>query len=191
MNKLSHLTVFLDMDEVISDFRGRAYQVHNTTRDLVEAKWTPGEWDICTPLAMTPDWFWKRIHEWGEGFWTGIDPMPWARELVNLVEKISKDWYVVTSPSRNPTSLSGKQRWCNEYFNGSEDKHFPNMIPTPHKHLLSMPNTLLIDDREETVKRFNNAGEGKALLFPSLGNSLHEFADDPMSWLIPELLKVV
>lgn len=176
------MTVFLDLDEVLADFTGAALAVHGWTRERLEASRVPGTWDIDKPMGMTADEFWKPIHEMGESFWQTIHMLPWAREVLDLVDGL--DWYIVTSPSHCITSYVGKLRWLHEHLNSVTDHR---CLLTPHKYFLATyPGAVLIDDRESSVERFDYAG-GVGILFPSPGNSLYEMANDPVPYLKEKL----
>ena len=165
--------IFCDMDEVLVDFVGGALQVHSMTREELDAKRKPGTWEISDIVCNSMDEFWEPINVLGKSFWTRLQPLPWVEELVKILEPY--EWYIVSTPSRNPESGLGKQLWCMNYF-GS---HFDRLIPTKHKHLLAGPNKYLIDDREKNCHKFTASG-GRSLLFPSMGNRLHPWASNPL-----------
>lgn len=168
-------TVLLDMDEVLVDFTGMALWACGADRERFQRTRPRGEWDVTVHLGITHDEFWQRIREYGERFWTWMPPLPWAAALVEALERRELEWYVVSSPPRDPCAASGKVRWLKRYFDPTWDRY----VLTSHKHLLASPRTLLIDDSEKNLKRFAAAG-GRTLLFPSLGNRLHVLADDPV-----------
>ncbi len=150
-------------------------------REALYELWPKGLWDIQVPLAkllglgterMTDRDFWARIDLEGESFWSGLEPLPWFDELIQLVNTVSKgDWYILTSPSLSPESYSGKARWVKNRLG----RGFSRLIPTKDKALLSGSNRVLIDDREETIVKWDKAG-GMGLLFPTHLNSGHEAA---------------
>lgn len=182
--------ILLDMDEVLVDFVGGVYRMWGVSREEVEALRTPGEWCVLEPLekavnqTLGIDGFWDAIHAVGSEFWEALDPLPWADELIELVESWDVPWYVVTAPSDCPTSYNGKVRWLKARF-GSR---FDRFIISPHKELLAQPGRVLIDDREENVHKFTVGSDGRptggaGIIFPSRGNSLHKYADDPLRLL--------
>lgn len=189
-----NLTILLDMDEVIVDFTGGACLVHGLTREQMERErqqTSLGVWALESPMGyakglgrpLTIDEFWEPIHEAGERFWVDLQPLPWHADLIDqLAIKFGSRWdqhfYVVTGPLRLLESYSGKARWLKNYF-GS---HFDRFCPTTYKELFARDNTVLIDDREENCRKFIAAG-GSAILFPSRGNQLHAYADDPVPFV--------
>lgn len=178
-------TILIDQDEVLTDFCTSACRAWG--KDLatqVMPHWKAGEWSVVPPLAealrvvpqefdgpLTDALFWQRITELGEQFWVGLEETPWAMDLVQAVGAHVNDWYVVTSPSRCPTSYSGKVRWAHKHLG----RNFDRLIPTRHKHLFANPHTLLIDDRDANCDAFRKAG-GWAIVFPRHWNSKHEHA---------------
>jgi hypothetical protein len=50
---------------------------------------------------------------------------------------------------------------------------------TPHKEIFAMPGVALVDDRDDNVRKFRDAG-GEAVLLPALHNSAHCLRRDPM-----------
>lgn len=172
--------VLVDMDEVLVDFTGGALRVHGVEREKFQRGRRLGEWDVTKHLGMTHEEFWRPLTELGEIFWMGLQPLPWARALVEVLQEY--DWYIVSSPAWEPSSVSGKVRWLRRFFGHDFDSY----VLTQHKELLANSSTLLIDDRTTTIDRFRDAG-GVVILFPSLGNALHRMADEPVTY-VKELL---
>lgn len=186
--RLEGMTIFVDMDEVLTDFVGGACRAHGFTNQEVAANRAAGEWSIQPALAklkgkkvVDDKEFWEPIHHLGSRFWEELHPLPWFGEMIKLVNSLTDSWYIVTAPSKDPHSYSGKAIWIARYF--APEIAFHHMIPTPNKYLLANPDTILIDDREETVRKFRNTRHGKGCVFPSLGNSLYKYADDPVGFL--------
>lgn len=169
--------ILLDMDEVLVDFRSGACKLHGIDRKELEAKTEPGLWDMVEPMGITTNKFWKPIHEAGEEFWLGLDPLPWALDLLDLVKIwADKGVGIATTPSYHPSSYSGKVRWIAKHL-GSD--YLCNFFPTHRKSRLARKDTILIDDKESNCSEFKKEG-GKAILFPSFGNYLHEQRDNPL-----------
>jgi len=177
------MRILLDMDEVITDFTQGALILHGFSVEDLEKVRTPGSWDINTPLGLTPGQFWRPINEAGEQFWTDLEPLPWAHEVVDIVESLfPEEWYIASSPSWQIDSRTGKIKWLQNFFG----KQFDRFVLTPHKHLMAHSGSVLIDDRDYNVEKFREAG-GHSIVFPTRGNSLHLKSQDPMTHLITEL----
>lgn len=189
---MASLRIFLDMDEVITDFVGAACKIWGTTREAVEKLWVPGRWDMVPFLSkacgmtktMPDDEFWQVINE-REEFWAGLEMLPWAEAVLDMVGELTEDWYIVTAPSMCPTSYAGKVRWIKSRMG----PRFNRFILTRHKHVLAGPGTVLIDDRDRNVNEFSEAG-GRGVLFPRINNSQHAWASDPVAYLKEQLTRL-
>lgn len=170
--------IFLDMDGVLVDFVGGALKIHGWTQEQLRAAMVLGEWDLAKPMGLTQDEFWEPINDAGEWFWLLLKPLPWISEMVELTTALG-EWWIVTAPSRDPRSYSGKVKWLQNWFGHD----FNRTIFTQDKYLLAKENTLLIDDREKTVGKFIRAG-GRGVIFPTLHNWLYYYADDPVTYLV-------
>lgn len=181
------------MDNVLVDFDRGAAAAHGVSIEAVNAErfaLFPGQWDLLGPIgyakglgrALTIYEFWEPIHERGEAFWTDLLPLFWngsARDMPTLLtDVLGLPFHVVSAPSRLACSYSGKVKWLKDYFGQTFDR----FAITPHKELFARDNTVLIDDREENCEKFTKAG-GLAILFPSLGNALYHYADNPLPYV--------
>lgn len=174
--------ILLDMDGVLADFPAGVAPLFGLTPEELEAVWKPGEWNLCPTLGVSMNDFWKRITEAGERFWLDLLPMPWATKLVSLIEQHCAEWHIISAPSRCPSSHSGKVKWLKREFG----ERFDSFALTPHKHLFARPNTILIDDRQTNCDNFEAAG-GTSILFPSLGNCLHQWHNNPLPHVARQL----
>jgi FMN phosphatase YigB (HAD superfamily) len=76
---------------------------------------------------------------------------------------------LLTSPTKDPESLAGKLEWI--HMNLPSFMHRQYLVG-PRKHFCARPDSLLIDDSDENVKKFREHG-GHAILVPRPWNSLH------------------
>jgi hypothetical protein len=186
------------MDQVLVDFVGGVCERWGLSPEEVRAEWPVGMWQMTEPLTaalakkgrwrlssdsvdgaepMTLDTFWQKL-EGDESFWTRLKPLPWAEDLLLLVQLLTEDWHIVSSPSRCDCCYSGKVKWLHNYFG----QGFDRFALTPHKYIFASPDVLLTDDREENCQRFVEAG-GSALVFPQWYNVMHRRQDDPVAYL--------
>ena len=172
------MRILLDMDGVLVDFVAGACAIHGTSKEELIKKMEPGQYKMEDALGITTDEFWEPIHEAGAEFWLYLKPLPWVEDLLSFVESTTSDWYVVTAPSRHPSSYTGKLKWIKTYFG----KEFDKFVLTQHKHLMAKPGTILIDDRDKNVKDFKYAG-GWAVTFPPIHNHLHDECNNPVQRL--------
>lgn len=183
------MRIFLDMDEVLTDFVGGACKAWGAEPAAVLAEWEEGKWDIVPPLSralgreplLTQDEFWRPIND-NVLFWAGLKVLPWAQEVVALVRSLTDDWHVVSSPSYCDTSYMGKVQWLKRFFG----PRFNRFCITPHKYCFAQPGTVLIDDRDSNVKSFIRAG-GAGIVFPRYHNSCHGLKNDPLAFVSDQL----
>lgn len=179
------MILLLDQDEVLCDFVGAACRIHGSSRERMEQFRRNHEWDISYALGratekdLSQDKFWLPIHEAGIEFWENLEPLPWFSDVIGWAENNFDEWYVVSAPSRETSSYTGKVLWLKRQFGYRFDRFFL----TPHKEMLAFPSRLLLDDRQDNLKKFKAHG-GKCLLFPTLGGRLYEHAHDPMKILL-------
>ena len=111
--------------------------------------------------------FVKLLNEADASFWSGLDILPHAEELIAVSKSIAESVVIVSH------SCSGA---C---YTGSAEvaKGFGlDFISTPHKHHLARKKVLLIDDYDVNIDNFLEAG-GEAMTFPQKWNSYSSFTD--------------
>ena len=165
------LRIFVDMDDVLCDFREAAADSHSLSIEEMIIKfgvWHEGEE------------FWAPILSKGADFWRDIKPTPWYRDVLDEADSHSNgDFFLLSCPQLDPNCHLGKVQWVKRYL--GED--FDRFLLTPYKELLAKPNTILIDDNPTNTTKFAQSG-GTSFLFPSPSNCLRAFARDPMPGLI-------
>ena len=149
--------IYCDLDGVLSDFDGRFRELIGQSPDSYKDEYGKKA-------------FWKAVDDEGEEFWSGMQPMPDASRLWNYIEKYNPE--LLSAPSSKPYSHTGKQLWV--------DQHLPgvtlNLKPATEKHhFCTGPNDILIDDREDTIQRWNNAG-GVGILHKNAQDTINQLA---------------
>lgn len=133
--------LYCDMDGVLCDFQSRFEHLTGLHPREYEAKYGKNN-------------FWKFIDETvGEVFWSEMDWTPSGKKLWEFIGKYSPS--LLTSPSRNEVSRTGKQKWVTK-----------NLSPTPkiyfrysqEKKELATPITILIDDRKDIIDSWKKTG---------------------------------
>ena len=156
----SEYKVYLDMDGVIADFDQRFKDITGMAPKDFENKYGKNE-------------FWKVIDEDNKiSFWVGIKPMPGAAELVNAVKKYNYE--LLTSPSSKKQSYLGKILWVRNHGDILGGKPRINFKRAKEKHEIKpelSKTDILIDDREDTIGRWNAAG-GTGIVYKSIGQVL-------------------
>ena len=159
----SEYKVYLDMDGVLADFDQRFRDISGMEPRDFENKYGRKE-------------FWNLIDEENKiKFWVGIPVMDGAAALVNAVKDY--DYELLTSPSAKKQSYLGKILWVKNHT-GSVFPSKPriNFKRAKEKHEVKpqlSQTDILIDDREDTIGRWNAAG-GTGIVYKSIGQVLSD-----------------
>jgi proteasome assembly chaperone (PAC2) family protein len=159
----SEYKVYLDMDGVLADFDQRF-------RDLSGME--PKEFENKYGKKA----FWNLIDEENKiKFWVGIPVMDGAAALVDAVKDYNYE--LLTSPSAKKQSYLGKILWVrNNTGNVFPSKPRINFKKAKEKHLVKpqlAKTDILIDDREDTIGRWNAAG-GTGIVYKNIGQVLSD-----------------
>ena len=155
--------IYVDMDGVVADFDKRFKDLSGMSPEEFESKYSKKE-------------FWDLIDEKHKvSFWRGIELMPGAQELIDYVSK--HDYEMLTAPSLKKQSVVGKSLWIKDQV-GTLFSSTPkvNYRQAKLKHLIKPELTkfdILIDDRQDTINRWNSAG-GTGILHTSAGNTISQ-----------------
>ena len=158
--QVSDYKVYLDMDGVLADFDQRFKDISGMEPGEFEAKYGKKA-------------FWNLIDEDNKiSFWVGIKPMPGAAALVNAVKKYNYE--LLTSPSSKKQSYLGKILWVRNHSDILGGKPRINFKRAKEKHEIKpelSKTDILIDDREDTIGRWNAAG-GTGIVYKNIGQVL-------------------
>ena len=169
--------IYVDMDGVLADFlTGAIWLMRGGPADPILRAWSDDP-DICPQLGVTMNELWFRIDCAGEAFWAGLHAFPWARFLFECCSDVAPT-VVLSSPSWDPSSVSGKLLWLNKHM--GKGRAFRRYLLGPPKHMVAAPGRVLIDDREKNCWLWEEHG-GTAILFPSPSNRRRAeyWGDDP------------
>lgn len=171
-------TVLIDLDDVLNCFTMYALRrlvgphINHMSYDQYpkECGWNiTAAFNKLAGTAYTPKVFWAMLPK---DVWYNVPPgvdfraiLDWAKNYVGW-----ENTFIVTSPTLCPHSASGKMQWIQRDLPPVLHRNF---AITSQKHLLANANTLLLDDNEENVKRFNAHG-GHGVLMPRPWNSATE-----------------
>lgn len=129
--------IYCDLDGVLVDFNKGYY-------DLTKI-------DIGTTHRTDSDFF-LPITNAGSKYWENLEWMVDGKELWDYIEKYDPD--LLSAPTRDHSSIVGKKLWC--------ERELPGVTlllrNAKHKKDFASPNSILIDDREENVKSWIDAG---------------------------------
>lgn len=131
--------IYLDMDGVLSAFN----KAFSDISDGVN----PEEYENKYGAPQ----FWQLIEKAGLSFWVDMEWEEGAKALWQFSKPYQPT--ILSAPSRSPLCKKGKRIWC--------AKHLGSSIPVildKHKEKYASPNSILIDDRKDNVKKWINAG---------------------------------
>jgi hypothetical protein len=146
--------VYCDMDGVLVDF-DKGY------KDL-----TGTEASFSTP----PNEFWDPISKAGAAFWIKLKWMPDGKQLWDYIKKYNPD--LLSAPSREESSKMGKRIWVKRELPGTK----LILRSAERKQEFATPNSILIDDRADNIKRWKEAG-GKGILHTSAADTIQQLKD--------------
>lgn len=166
------MNIFVDIDGVLADFVGAALAVHKAENPWKVNSKNLGNYDLVKLLNMNPNKFWDPLNS--HDFWSSLDPLPDGLSLLEFLEENfpADKIYLATSPTLSPFCSSGKHEWVDRHLPRYSRKLF---IGAAKEAFAQVPGALLIDDSDVNVKKFLGEG-GKAILWPALWNSAHEYS---------------
>jgi hypothetical protein len=138
--QVSRYEIYCDLDGVLSDF------------DLQFEKFSgmsPDEYEQL--YGKRP--FWNLVAEIGEVFWSGMPMMPEGKKLWEYLVQYNPT--ILSSPSREQHSKDGKSKWVTKHLRPTPKLIFAR---AEEKHQYSGRDRILVDDREDTIARWNAAG---------------------------------
>ena len=129
------------MDGVLTDFdkRFKEFSTGIAPRDYENKFGTKKFWNLVDNIG-------------GKDFWANMDWMSDGKEYWSYIQKY--DPIILTAPSMNPVSRLGKRQWRDGNLPGVKIK----MASARNKPNYSKRNTILIDDRQDTIDAWNSMG---------------------------------
>lgn len=169
-------TIFLDIDDVLNNFTLHALKWVGCK--VPEVNWFDPKWgrDIIRAAneyhtePITKQEFWESIPEECWATVPKTDYCDWLiNECVNLVGE--KNICLLTSPTLDPKCVSGKMIWIQEYMPKFLQRQY---LIGPRKQFCAHKGALLIDDADENIEQFCEAG-GLAWIVPKSWNKKHGY----------------
>jgi 5'(3')-deoxyribonucleotidase len=159
-------TIFLDVDGVLVNFR----------KGIHDAFVKPYHYPTLSKK-------WKFWDDWPEvtfemvnavctiGFWQNLEWMHDGHDILRVIfDKFSASQiYLLTTPMPNIESPTGKWLWVHDQIPAYIKRTIITQAP---KFLLARPDTLLIDDKDQNIDEFVEAG-GRGCLVPRPWNCAH------------------
>jgi 5'(3')-deoxyribonucleotidase len=164
------MKVYLDIDGVLANFLGSLHRVFKLPYEYEKYPYPFGLWDMFS--KMHPDMPFDIINgACHESFWANLKWMHDGRRIYDTVMTHFDDIKLLTTPMPNPGSWTGKYKWVLSELGPCMAKNL--IVTTTSKDIVAGPGSLLIDDRDENVEEFREAG-GKAILVPRPWNKLYQ-----------------
>lgn len=179
-------TFYFDMDGVLCDWFGSASRLHGRTPEEIEVlkqTWPEGETHSENVLGIPTADFWRELQKDGHHFWANLIELDGAREIWDHAGNLGAIRRILSCPSIDPFSMSGKGEWMQRFTN---DKWFRDVHLTPHKHECADIGRILIDDHEKNVDDFIAAG-GLAILYPQPWNRNRAKSKEAVHFVLSEM----
>lgn len=179
--------VFIDMDGVLVNFQEAALRVFGWSiieeaddGMLLQEEGTGnetiypwGERSIPKVIGVSSSRFWKEIAA-HDGFWEKLQPYEWMKELLKLCRP--HGFTVASTPADDPACPGGKIAWLKKHIRSD----FEDFLLGKDKFHMAKEGTILIDDHDDNIKAFQDAG-GTGILVPQYWNTGHKDRDDPLA----------
>lgn len=166
--KKSKPVVFVDMDGVLTDWRGHALSLVGIDRHNEDARrvLAAGSADAFEAMFGARHALDLRVAMAGPEFWRTIPLFPWAIPLMDKLWVWAESGYfeigVLTSPGRwGAHSASAKHEVIAKNFPFIQDT-----IICKHKYLCAAPDRVLIDDWSHQITQWEEFG-GQGYLWPN------------------------
>jgi hypothetical protein len=152
--------IFCDMDGVLVDFDKGYEELTGKPTKHVDLQDKNEFWGL---LDRSLDE--KGLTEYD--YWVNLDWMPDGKTLWDYIKGYNP--YILTAPSLDPGSRQGKNEWVTR-LDGMKKLYFK---PAKFKSEYAGKNRILIDDRPDTIDRWNAAG-GIGILHTSAANTIQQ-----------------
>ncbi len=166
---------FLDLDGTLVDFYASALPLQGCP-NLYDDPANLGRYRAQEILGISNSKFWAPI-DTDPDFWISMPKTAEADEIVAFAsERFGlENIAILTAPSLSPSCVPGKRRWV--------EKNYPalaqRIIYTAAKELCAGAGNVLIDDSDEMVDNFQEAG-GVGVSVPRAWNRLYLYRGEVM-----------
>ena len=184
MLKIEKPVVCMDLDGVLVDFVGGLHRALGLNYDVADYPYPAGKYEMfpdaiaATRGRHTLDSLTQACHT--SSFWENLLWDPLGKQLLSIVEKYSDNIYLVSYPMNHTEAWVGKLRWIAKNLPSYQNRV---ILMTAHKKLLANPRAIIIDDRDDNVDKFVDAG-GAGFLVPQMWNSKHRYSHSDWTVLL-------
>jgi hypothetical protein len=155
--------IFCDMDGVLVDFDKGYEELTGKNTKHADLQDKNEFWGLLARSLKD-----KGLTEYD--YWVNLPWMPDGQTLWDYIKGYNP--YILTAPSRDPGSKQGKREWV-ERLDGMKKLYFK---PAHLKPEYSGKNRILIDDRKDTIDKWNEAG-GIGIFHTSAANTIKQLKD--------------
>jgi 5'(3')-deoxyribonucleotidase len=169
-------TIFLDLDDVLNTLAPCVLNAVGCPIESNDYSKIPREFGFA--MEKVANYMIGTKYTW-KTFWNTIPQQVWANvprsDFFDWIIKAceiavgQKNVFIATRPTDEPDCAAGKMEWMHTNLPSWLHRQF---VITPCKWLLAQSYTLLIDDLDDNVTRFQKRG-GHAILVPRPWNWLH------------------
>jgi FMN phosphatase YigB (HAD superfamily) len=156
-------TIFCDMDGVLVDFDKGYKNLTGMATHHADAQGRDEFWNLFNTSLEE-----KGMPEYQ--YWADLDWQSGGQELWNFIKQYKP--YILTAPTYNPESREGKRDWV-QRLDGMKNIYFR---PAKSKSDFSGKNKILIDDRADTIDKWNAAG-GIGILHTSAQSTIEKLKE--------------
>jgi 5'(3')-deoxyribonucleotidase len=183
--------ILLDLDGVLANFHKKVFEIFSlkdlsheiNTWDSLYVRLIFEEYGVTVSYEEARKEVWKIIGLHSFRFWSNLELLPWAQDLVRLCQTHAPTFIATSTGSPvAEDSAKGKVLWIK--------KHFPELgyFLTDSKTEMSAPGVLLIDDNYDWCKTFRE-GPGSSYCFPRPWNCTDWETRDPLQEIESLLLQ--
>jgi hypothetical protein len=170
--------VFFDLDGTLSDLVRQAMSRWNRHVPMSQVKWR-----LWEAMGISADEFWDSTDF---EFWSTMPMLKDGMDLFRIANSYfdASDIGFLTAPTDHGSGCrDGKAFWVKTHFPGFEDRLFQGV----DKAFIAGPSKLLIDDKDENVDAFHEAG-GLTWLVPRPWNRKSHSCDSEGD-MLPHCIK--
>lgn len=159
----SRPTIHVDMDGVIADFDSKI-------EELVGPNWK----------SLPEKQLWKFLEDNHQDFFSLLDKMPQGDQLwkgiLDIAKKANYDVKILTAIPRRtsvPTAEKDKIDWFKKHYSTQHEVKIGPFSHDKWKHVKT-PQDILIDDRADNIRDWEEKGKGIGIQFLSTDQALNE-----------------
>lgn len=170
---------FIDLDGVLADFVEAAFIRHD-----IRTPWADIQWEFVAQAGVDPETFWRSLDF---DFWKSVFRTEECSSIIIAAEKKfgKENIFLCSSPCKTFGCTAGKAMWVDLNL----PEYSRRLILTNRKDVFSGPGRVLIDDRDENISGWINAG-GAGILVPRPWNATRNTSHNVSSLVVEAIEKI-